>query len=199
MKFLIEIVVLLILVLAGCSIQTTVKYQCVDGSFVDSANLCPSKTCPESNCPKLDCASCPDKTETKNIINYQCYDGTIKDSEKECTKTKVELAQEDCPKLDMFKPKQNIIDKSLYSVEWQKDKDYGGWTINCGLTCTSNCRKGNEEGENINYYYCGKNFLDEIQLKKTITDKEGNILEIITKNVVIVYNNNFNYIQNTCA
>lgn len=69
MKFLIVIVALLILVLAGCSVQTTVKFQCADGSFVDSANLCSSKTCPETNCPKLDCASCPVKTETKVVTN----------------------------------------------------------------------------------------------------------------------------------
>lgn len=71
---------LLILVLAGCSTQTMVKYQCVDGSFVDSVNLCSSKNCPESNCPKLDCASCPVKTETKvetktiEKILYVCPD-----------------------------------------------------------------------------------------------------------------------------
>ena len=50
--------------MSGCS-QTVVKYQCADGSFVDSVNLCSSKTCPEANCPKLDCASCPVRTETK--------------------------------------------------------------------------------------------------------------------------------------
>ena len=63
--FIFLFMILLILVLAGCSSQTTIKYQCVDGSFVDSVNLCSSKTCPEANCPKLDCASCPVKTETK--------------------------------------------------------------------------------------------------------------------------------------
>ncbi len=78
MKFLIWIVALLSLVLVGCSAQTLVKYQCADGSFVDSATLCSSRTCPESNCPKLDCASCPVKTETKvetktNTI-YVCLD-----------------------------------------------------------------------------------------------------------------------------
>ena len=89
MKFLIGIVALLILILAGCSTQTTVKYQCVDGSFVDSVNLCSSKTCPEANCPKLDCNACPVKTETKietqTLTKYQCWDDTIKDNLKDCT------------------------------------------------------------------------------------------------------------------
>ncbi len=94
MKFLIGIVALLILVLAGCSLQTTVKFQCTDGSFVDSANQCSSKTCPETNCPKLDCTSCPPKIEyqTKEIekkvyvdkLKVECLDGTIKDKKEEC-------------------------------------------------------------------------------------------------------------------
>lgn len=70
----------LVLFLVGCYSQTTVKYQCTDGAFVDSADLCSSKTCPETNCPKLDCSACPVKTETKietktvtNIV-YVCSD-----------------------------------------------------------------------------------------------------------------------------
>jgi len=94
MKFLIGIVALLILVLAGCSVQSITKYQCVDGSFVDSANLCSSKTCPEVNCPKLDCSNCPPKVEyqakevEKKIyvdkLVVECLDGTIKDKKEDC-------------------------------------------------------------------------------------------------------------------
>lgn len=58
------ILLLSILALAGCSTQTIVKYQCADGSFVDSATSCSSVSC-KTDCPKLDCASCPVKTETK--------------------------------------------------------------------------------------------------------------------------------------
>ena len=92
MRILILVFAVLILVLAGCSTQTTVKYQCVDGSFVDSANLCSSKTCPEANCPKLDCASCPVKTETKveteTITNtiYVCSDLREVKSKDDCLK-----------------------------------------------------------------------------------------------------------------
>lgn len=44
MKILILVLAVLILVLAGCSGQTIVKFQCADGSFVDSAADCPAKT-----------------------------------------------------------------------------------------------------------------------------------------------------------
>ena len=59
------LLIISVVALSGCSSQTIVKYQCADGSFVNSVNLCSSKTCPEANCPKLDCASCPVRTETK--------------------------------------------------------------------------------------------------------------------------------------
>jgi len=61
---------------SGCS-QTIVKYQCGNGSFVDSINSCPVIES-QINCPKLDCASCPIKKEieTKNITDtiYVCSD-----------------------------------------------------------------------------------------------------------------------------
>ena len=51
------------IVLSGCS-QTIVKYQCADGSFVDSANSCSLASC-KTNCPQLDCASCLIRAETQ--------------------------------------------------------------------------------------------------------------------------------------
>ena len=87
MKYFTVLLILSILVLSSCS-QTVVKYQCADGSFLDSANSCPSVSC-KTDCPKLDCASCPVKTETKTVervvTKYQCYDDTIKDNLKDCT------------------------------------------------------------------------------------------------------------------
>ena len=72
--------------LTGCS-QTVVKYQCQDGSFKESAELCSEVSC-QTNCPELDCNACPVKTETKTvektITKYQCYDGTIQTSLSNC-------------------------------------------------------------------------------------------------------------------
>ena len=68
MKYLLlGILLISILALAGCS-QTVVKYQCADGSFVDSATSCSSVSC-KTDCPQLDCANCPPKIEyqTKEV------------------------------------------------------------------------------------------------------------------------------------
>ncbi|MBU0471516.1 MAG: hypothetical protein KKF65_02755 [Nanoarchaeota archaeon] len=80
----------LIVFLSGCT-QTVVKYQCVDGSFVDSADSCSAVEC-QTNCPELDCASCPSKIEYQEkiveksveVIKYQCYDDTFETSKYKC-------------------------------------------------------------------------------------------------------------------
>lgn len=56
-------IIILGVFLTGCS-QTIVKYQCADGSFMDSAESCTQVSC-QTNCPELDCNACPVKTETK--------------------------------------------------------------------------------------------------------------------------------------
>lgn len=80
-------ITLFLIVVAGCSSQTIVKYQCVDGSFVDSADSCSAVKC-QTNCPELDCSNCPVKTETKTvektITKYQCYDGSLQSSLSNC-------------------------------------------------------------------------------------------------------------------
>jgi hypothetical protein len=80
-----------IIVLAGCS-QTVVKYQCADGSFVDSANSCPSVNC-KTDCPELDCNACSPKIEYQEkivekpveVVKYQCYDGSFKTTQSSCS------------------------------------------------------------------------------------------------------------------
>ncbi len=65
MKYLILGVFLIsIIALAGCS-QTVVKYQCADGSFVDSANLCP-RSDTQTNCPELDCSAYGVEVQSEN-------------------------------------------------------------------------------------------------------------------------------------
>ena len=90
MKYLIVLAILSILVLSGCS-QTIVKYQCADGSFLDSAKSCPSISC-KTDCPQLDCNACTPKIEYKDrivekpvqVIKYQCADESIKDKIVDC-------------------------------------------------------------------------------------------------------------------
>ena len=92
MKYLFLGVLLIpIIALASCS-QTVVKYQCADGSFMDSANSCSAVSC-KTDCPQLDCTACPPKIEYKEkvvekpveVIKYQCYDGTFKTAQSSCS------------------------------------------------------------------------------------------------------------------
>ena len=78
------ILLLSILILNGCS-QTVVKYQCADGSFLDSADSC-SAVESQANCPELDCSACPVKTETKTVTEkiYVCSDLTQVKSLNDC-------------------------------------------------------------------------------------------------------------------
>ena len=210
-KTVLIIFVLSLFLMSACSTNTVIKYQCTDGSYVDNVAECPSRSCPECNCPELDysncpqqkcpdldCSECPKQIETKTITKYQCYEGSITDRSNDCPKTEMQNVQDDCPELDMFKPKQNMWDENLFSVQFEEDKIYDGWKIQCGLTCSVNCRIGKNEGENINYYYCGKGTFDSFTLKKTITNEDGNILEVVTKDAVILYDKSFNYIETIC-
>ncbi|MDD4877602.1 MAG: hypothetical protein PHO02_01040 [Candidatus Nanoarchaeia archaeon] len=87
-KICLLLTILSILLLTGCS-ETIVKYQCVDGSFVDNIAECGTVTCPATECPKLDCEACPAKVETRTVTNtitkYQCYDDSIKDNKEDCS------------------------------------------------------------------------------------------------------------------
>ena len=88
---LLGIMLISVLILAGCS-QTVVKYQCADGSFVDSADACPAVEC-LTNCPELDCSNCPVKTETKVETKtvtekiYVCPDLTEVKNKDDCIDT----------------------------------------------------------------------------------------------------------------
>ncbi|MCK5283694.1 MAG: hypothetical protein KAK00_09910 [Nanoarchaeota archaeon] len=109
------ILLVAILVLAGCSSQTVVKYQCADGSFADS---CSAVEC-QTNCPELDCASCPPKIEyqTKEIekeipvekIKVVCLDGSAKDKIN------------DCPDIQNLKPSSLDYSGDKCSKEENKD------------------------------------------------------------------------------
>lgn len=114
-----------ILVLTGCSTQTVVKYQCADGSFVESADTCPSIEC-HTNCPELDCSGCPVKTETrtseKEVIKYQCYDGTVVDKLSDCS-TQAEKLTSEPSKLagdsdDATMGEKNALNKALSYLDY---------------------------------------------------------------------------------
>lgn len=91
-------ILLTAIIISGCITQTTIKYQCTDGSFADSTDSCPKKDCitscpeldyskcPQQKCPDLDCSECPKQveTETKEVIKYECYDGSVEEKLSDC-------------------------------------------------------------------------------------------------------------------
>ena len=91
--------------LTGCS-QTVVKYQCQDGSFKESAELCSEVSC-QTNCPELDCNACPAKIEyetkevekkvyvDKPVYKYQCFDGNTKENIDDCENIKSYIDSQD--------------------------------------------------------------------------------------------------------
>ena len=97
---LIVLIAILGIFLTGCS-ETTIKYQCQDGTFKDTAESCSDVSCltncpeidyskcPQTKCPDLDCSLCP--VQTKEITRYQCQDGTVKEKLSECVSVNVEI------------------------------------------------------------------------------------------------------------
>ncbi|MCK4522144.1 MAG: hypothetical protein KAU20_06215 [Nanoarchaeota archaeon] len=82
MKQIIPIIIILGLVfLTGCQVNTETKYQCANGEIVDSLDLCSTQICPE-----LDCSECPKQVEieTKEVIKYECYDGSVEEKLSDC-------------------------------------------------------------------------------------------------------------------
>lgn len=139
-------ITLFLVVVAGCSSQTIVKYQCADGSFVNSVDLCVSKTYPETVCPELNCADCPVKTETKTVLEkvYVCSDFTQVKSLEDCkTQEQREIESSKYPlvttingvrtansigssSLEVLKPNEHylVVDFSLYNKEIEEGYEF---------------------------------------------------------------------------
>lgn len=83
------LLVISLLFLAACTDQNIVKYQCSDGSFADSTNLCPTKASTATDLSTADCSTCPVKTQTKTITqkSYVCQDLSEATNKEDCLKT----------------------------------------------------------------------------------------------------------------
>ena len=158
-----SVLLAILFILFGCS-QTIVKYQCVDGSFVDSVDSCPAVE-HQTNCPELDCSSCPVKTETKTvekeIIKYQCYDGT--------TKTKLSDCSDPEEYLEEIKKTTFDIDDARTKTSEFVDDDYS----------IKELTKFTLSGNTLNVEFSHSNWVEDI-IKKSIFDfvkKEANYLK----------------------
>ncbi len=180
------------MVITGCQTQYQ-KPNCPEFDY---------SKCPQQKCPDLDCSQCPNQIETKIVTKYQCYDGSIKNNTKDCPKTEIQKSQEDCPQLDEI----NVFEwKSILGSTYMRlnnsfnGKTYEGYNVTWSLYVQ--CEQGHKEGDNIRLWYCGKYsdpILDTIHLKKIITDKEGNIIQIINKKAYNIYDERFNFEKTVC-
>ena len=130
------------------------------------------------------------RTEIKQKMADISKDVAKKEEPKE------EIKEEPCPefpdlKLSIIWDKKGIIITKYYFSN-EKGVDYEGWKLAGGWYwyLTSNyvtyCFKGFKEGQNTNYYYCGDDDSPVIAVK-SITDKDGNILETIERNIIFVF------------
>jgi len=119
-------IVILGVFLSGCTTETITKYQCQDGSFKDSAELCSKVSC-QTDCPELDCDSCPVKTETKTVekevIKYQCSDGTIKDELADCHAVEEPEVEE----LSDYETSKHLINKKQTRDSFEFTVKYAGF------------------------------------------------------------------------
>ena len=127
------IILILFLILAGCSSQTVIKYPCADGSFVNITDSCLAVE-GQTNCPELDCSACPPKIEyqTNEIekevhvekIKVVCLDGSTKDKITDCPDiqnlkpTSLDYGGDKCSKEE---------NKNLTEV-WVGELDIHGWS-----------------------------------------------------------------------
>jgi len=125
MKKIIPIIIILgLLFLTGCQVNSEIKYQCANGEVVDSLNLCPAQ-----DCPKLDCSECPKQVETKSkeVIKYQCYDGSVKDKLSDCRKPET-LIEDQNPENNY----ENTKDKEIVKVD-EHTSNYGDVLVSIQL------------------------------------------------------------------
>jgi len=75
-----------LILLTSCS-QTYIKYQCNNGSFVDSPELCSKANC-QVECPELDCSVCPKIVKEISVQttthSYICPDYTEVNHKEDC-------------------------------------------------------------------------------------------------------------------
>ena len=93
------------------------------------------------------------------------------------------------------------IDVSMSDLDID-GKTYDGWTI----TGKGNCRKGTEEGENVNMYYCGGYSYGglfnigevNVYVEKTFISDGGNIKKTSKYVIWNIYDENGDFVETKC-
>ena len=88
--------------------------------------------------------------------------------------------------------------------ELQAGNEYDGWAIKSDDRDGVSCRKGNAEGENVNYYYCGGyDYAFGINtviayVEKTIISDDGEIGETRKYAIGNIYDENKDFVETRC-
>jgi len=104
------ILILFVIVLTACS-QTLTKYQCSDGSFKESSNLCPISKSPS------------EEIKTNEIIKFVCEDGTTVKSIEDCSAQEINPVQEITSNGEINNYEYTIVNKFMVvsSDFWNND------------------------------------------------------------------------------
>lgn len=150
--------------------------------------------------------------QINQIIVYQnedgdleCKDGRVVEEDYDCLSTPEFMVMRlnllnftQCPELNTLTPKQNFIDGKYY-VYLEDEMKFGDWEIDCdSLLCSFNCRGGEEPGENLNYYYCGKSTMFPIKLVSYVTNHKNVIVDTYEKYAVVTFDENMQHLETQC-
>lgn len=111
-------------------------------------------------------------------------------------------AYPECPEvndLDMI-----FVNSERYKLEINMTKTYSGWNFRDSLfdTGSVNCFKGNNEGQNVNWWYCGVqagNPFNTLSMKLEVISSEGIILTQESETLTLVYDENLEYVETLCG
>lgn len=111
-------------------------------------------------------------------------------------------ALSDCPQLDYPMTRAGSGSYKPYILDV---KEHDGWTIRGYKLPIIYCYKGNEKGENPNYWYCGDldvrwgENADYGIMEKTIINEDGTIGETIRISFSNIYDSDMNFIKTVCG
>lgn len=208
-KIIIFGMVLVTLVLVGC-VKSSYVSKNVDSKEIIEKPTCVDE-CSQSTCDGLYNIACSvgadgcKYKQLKEKIMGKCGINCLEDSD--CSTDEIcsfNKCMEDCPQLDQvkifeYRPLTDLSKSEFWINQSDNEKVVDGYNVSWDTHVE--CVNGFEEGENINYWYCGKSLTfweSYIYLEKTTIDSNGNIIQKVKKRAINVYDENFNFEKTIC-
>ncbi|MAG08161.1 hypothetical protein CMO89_01705 [Candidatus Woesearchaeota archaeon] len=139
------------------------------------------------------------KTVYTNSQNNSVNMGNIFDSIKNMLPTTV---PNNCPQLDYPITR---VGSGSYRPYVLDVKEHEGWNVRGYRLSTIHCYKGDEKGENSDYWYCGDLYVtwgenaDYGVIQKTLINTDGTIGDTIMKSFSNIYDENMNFVKTVCG